>query len=76
MKNFVSTIVNVLAGGTATTEAILSGDKVFAIVMACISVASFVFTFILDCRRKWKEQDLEFKKKENELEEQNKKDGE
>lgn len=76
MKNFTPTIVNVLAGGTATTEAILSGDKIFAIVMACISVASAIFTFILNCRQKWKEQDLEFQKKEKELEGQNKKDGE
>lgn len=72
MKNFIPTIINVLAGGTATTEAILSGNEVFAIVMACISVASFVFTFILDCRRKWKEQDLEFQKKEKELDKQDK----
>lgn len=68
MKNFITTTINILAGGTATTEAIMSGDKIFAIIMACISVASTVFAVLLDCRRKWKEQDLEFKKKEKELE--------
>lgn len=73
MKNFIPTIVNVLAGGTATTEAVVSGDKVLSIVAICVSVATTVFTFILDCRRKWKEQDLEFQKKEKELED---KDGE
>ena len=75
MKNFIPTIVNVLAGGTATTEAVISGDKVLTIVALCISVATTVFTFILDCRRKWKEQDLEFQKKEKELDKQDK-DGE
>ena len=76
MKNFIPTIVNVLAGGTATTEAVLSGNEVLTIVALCVSVGTTLFTFILNCRQKWKEQDLEFLKKEKELEEQNKKDGE
>ena len=72
MKNFIPTIVNVLAGGTATTEAVISGDKILTIIALCISVATTVFTFVLDCRRKWKEQDLEFQKKENELDKKDK----
>lgn len=60
MKNFIPTIVNVLAGGTATTEAVVSGDKIMMYVALGITVATTIFNFILDCRRKWKQQDKEF----------------
>ena len=72
MKNFLSSVISATSGTAGTVAAYNSGDKILTYVMLAINIGTFLFTFILDCRRKWKEQDLEFKKKEA----QNKTDGE
>ena len=57
MKDFTPTIINLLAGGTSTVEATVMGDKILFYVSLAITIGTTIFNFILDCRRKWKEQD-------------------
>ena len=61
MKNFTPTIINALAGSTATAEALISENEIMMYVTLAITIATTIFNFVLDCRRKWKEQDKKHK---------------
>ena len=64
MKDFTPTLINLLAGSTSTIEATVLGDKILFYVSLIITIGTTIFNFVLDCRRKWREQDKDNKKDE------------
>lgn len=65
MGEFTATKVNAISAAVCTASAAETGNKILALVTACISAATLIANFLLDCYRKYRDRDKDIKDKEN-----------
>lgn len=65
MGEFTATKINAISAAVCTTSAAETGNKILTIVTACISAATLIANFLLDCYRKYRDRDKDIKDKEN-----------
>lgn len=65
MGEFTATKINAISAAICTASATETGNKILTIVTACISAATLIANFLLDCYRKYRDRDKDIKDKEN-----------
>lgn len=65
MGEFTATKINAISAAVCTASAAETGNKILTIVTACISAATLIANFLLDCYRKYRDRDKDIKDKEN-----------
>lgn len=70
MKDFIPTTINTILGTMSTTQFALNEQKVLAYVALGITIATTIFNFILDCRRKWRADEKKHEEEKDKKEEE------
>ena len=65
MGEFTATKINAISAAVCTASAAETGNKILTLVTACISAATLIANFLLDCYRKYRDRDKDIKDKEN-----------
>ena len=65
MGEFTATKINAISAAVCTASAVETGNKILTLVTACISAATLIANFLLDCYRKYRDRDKDIKDKEN-----------
>ena len=66
MGEFTATKINAISAAVCTASAAETGNKILTLVTVCISAATLVANFLLDCYRKYRDRDNDIKEKDKE----------